>query len=100
VLKYFHDKGVHIVASKVKCVADLCIDGLIIEFYVDICCVVFIWQVVKKRLESRGKQVVVPNPIKEFFTTEELLDEYLSVAVSTTSTEDVGCSSGAKRLKV
>jgi hypothetical protein len=35
VLKYFHDKGVHIVASKVKCVADLCIDELIIEFYIE-----------------------------------------------------------------
>jgi hypothetical protein len=55
---------------------------------------------VKKRLESRGKEVVVPNPIKEFFTTEELVDEYLSAAISTASAQDVGCSSGAKRLKV
>jgi hypothetical protein len=42
----------------------------------------------------------VPNPIKEFFTTEELLDEYTSAAVSTTPGEDAGCSSGAKRVKV
>ncbi|KAK2453351.1 replication protein A 70 kDa DNA-binding subunit C [Trifolium repens] len=72
VLKYFYDKGVYIAASKV----------------------------VKKRLESRGKEVVVPNPINHIHTTEELLDEYVTAAVSTMPDEDVGCSSGSKRTKV
>ncbi|WJX45746.1 hypothetical protein P8452_32606 [Trifolium repens] len=72
VLKYFYDNGVHIAASKV----------------------------VKKRLESRGKEVVVQNLVNHIHTTEEVLDKYVSAAVSTMPAEDVGCSSGSKRSKV
>jgi hypothetical protein len=51
-------------------------------------------------LESRGKEAAVPNPISHIHTTEEILDEYVTAAVSTIPDEDVGCSSGSKRSKV
>jgi hypothetical protein len=43
---------------------------------------------------------VVQNPVNHIHTTEEVLDEYVSAAVSIMPAEYVGCLSGSKRSKV